>query len=160
MQAETFLTCVLYLGASRASPDRTLVQWSSPMCTPTTVRRTSWRAWWPPRGPWWSISSSPRTPWRPSRWSTELIEEHSRKGKGRRCGWGGGGTELIQFLCRTTDLAPGWFEEMDELKNGHMAECMFRKNGWSSCSHHTKPPPSQNGCVCSPYNFSSNHPCC
>ena len=31
--------------------------------------------------------------------------------------------------CRTTDLAPGLFVEMNEKKNGHLAEWMFWKNG-------------------------------
>ena len=39
------------------------------------------------------------------------------------------------------DLAPGWFEEMDEQKNGYLAKWMLRKNGRSSGSHNTKPPP-------------------
>ena len=38
------------------------------------------------------------------------------------------------------------------------AEWMFRKNGWSSGSHHTKPPSSQTGC--SSNNVSSNYLSC
>ena len=36
----------------------------------------------------------------------------------------------VVIACRTKDLvlAPGWFEEMDEWKNGHLAEWMLRKN--------------------------------
>ena len=55
-----------------------------------------------------------------------------------------------------TDLAPGRLEEKDELKNRRLAEWILQKTGWSSGSHHTKPPPSQNGC--SSKNCSSNHP--
>ena len=35
---------------------------------------------------------------------------------------------------------------------------MLQKTGWSSGSHHTKPPPSKK--ECSSKNCSSNHPCC
>ena len=63
------------------------------------------------------------------------------EGKGRRC-WLE--DEIDSSPCRTSDLAPGWFEEKNEEKKGHLAEWMRWKNGWSSGSHHTKPQPSQN----------------
>ena len=56
------------------------------------------------------------------------------------------GDRIDSIPCRTTNLVLGWFEEMDEYKNGHLAEWMLGKNRWSSSSHHTTPPPSQNGC--------------
>ena len=47
-------------------------------------------------------------------------------------------------------LRKWWIEEL--------TEWMLQKNGWSSGSHQTKPPPTKNGF--SFQNFSSNHPCC
>ena len=39
------------------------------------------------------------------------------------------GMEFIQKLCCTTDLAPGSFEEKDQLKSGRFAEWMLQNNG-------------------------------
>ena len=56
------------------------------------------------------------------------IEEETdrREGKGRRCS----STELIHFPCRTTVLAPGWFEETDEKKNRRMLGRMDASEKW------------------------------
>ena len=55
------------------------------------------------------------------------IEEETdrREGKGRRCCLGDG---IIAIPCRTTDLAPGCFEENYEKKHGRLAEWMLLKN--------------------------------
>ena len=39
------------------------------------------------------------------------------------------GMEFIQKLCCTKDLAPGSFEEKDQLKSGRFAEWMLQNNG-------------------------------
>ena len=54
------------------------------------------------------------------------IEEETerREGKGRRCCLR---DEIHSIPCRTTDLAPGQFEEKDEQKNGCLAEWMLQK---------------------------------
>ena len=68
------------------------------------------------------------------------------------------GTIFIQFhalLYRFSARAiwrKGWIRRTDAWQNG------CSKKGWSSGSHHTKPPPFQNGC--SFKKISSNHPCC
>ena len=67
------------------------------------------------------------------------------------------GTRMVEKHFRRIDSIPCRSKEMDEKKNGHLAEWMLRKNGWSSGSHHTKPPCSQNGC--SSKTFSLIHPC-
>ena len=54
-------------------------------------------------------------------------ETYRRDGKGRRCCWGRGGGGIHSIPCRTTDLAPGCFEEKDEKKNGRSAEWMLQK---------------------------------
>ena len=51
----------------------------------------------------------------------------------------------------TSYFPPGWFEEKDEKNNRYLTEWMLGKNGCSSGSYHTKPPPYQNGC--SPKTF-------
>ena len=61
------------------------------------------------------------------------------------------GTELIQFLVTLDIFHQDDFEEKYEYLKGYLVKWMLWKNGWSSGSHHTKPPPVQNGC--SPQNF-------
>ena len=119
------------------------------------------RPWWaPPRSMTSSRPSS--SPGRTSTWSqwdsyrNRSIEEESdrKEGKGRRC-WLG--PELKNSMphqrCSTRIISrKRWIEEWT------LGWMKVSENGWSSGSHHTKPPPSQNGC--SSNKISSNHPSC
>ena len=87
--------------------------------------------------------------------SISIIEEELDRREGKcRCCWLGNGIDSMS--CSTRDLAPLQFEEQDEQKNRHLAECMLQK--MDNHLVHTKPPPSHNGCSCK--NYSVNHPCC
>ena len=82
-------------------------------------------------------------------------DKDRRKGKGRRCCMGAG---IDSIPCRTRNFSSGWFWRKGWIEKGYWTEWMLWKNCWSSGSHHTQPPPYQNGC--SPKNFCSNHACC